>query len=72
MFKYVLSTFLTVTALTTATAVMAQDAPFPTKAPSKAKPDFTTELGSPDADKHLEAYTGLEQIPVDFTHSLHA
>jgi hypothetical protein len=60
MFKYVLSTFLTVTALTMATAVMAQDAPFPTKAPSKAKPDFTTELGSPDADKHLEAYTGLD------------
>jgi hypothetical protein len=56
MFKYVLPTFLNVTVLTVATAVMAQDAPFP----SQATPDFTTGLGSPDADKHLEAYSGLD------------
>ena len=62
MFKCVLSTLLTITVLTMATAVMAQNAPLPmaTKAPSQATPDFTTGLGPPDENEHVEAYTGLD------------
>jgi Cellulose biosynthesis protein BcsS len=62
MFKYVLSTLLAMTVFTMGTAVMAQNAPLPmvTKAPSQATPDFTTGLGSPDDNEHVEAYSGLD------------